>query len=592
MTPPLPSFACCPAPAPCLPQGDPEPEDRAAGIARARAGIALSRRFAGLPFPDRVPGWAKPGPRFLAEAGRWSALAAANLAAAEARALATDANASPSDLLRRAKRALFVRVQETLNGTSPARRIAGWQERTPLATSAYRIFPLVPEPQALNRWRSDLWFARERVAGANPVMLEGVERLPAHVTLRPGDYARAMDGDTLDAALAERRLFQCDHGMLSGIEAGITDGNRKFLEAPWSLYALPRDRSALRPLAIQCTQAPTPGPLFFPWHGTAWRMARTVVQVSDSNLHGVVEHGVHCHLVMGLVAVCLHRSLARRHPLSVLLLPHLELTLNVDHLTEGLYAPGGRTPTIQSVSERGTLTLARWAYRSFDWSADAVPERFVARRVSADVLPHYPARDDLEAHGTVLRAFVRAYVRIYYASDGDVAGDGELQDFVRRLGDPDEGGLRGLGEVATVDALETFLVRAIQRATSYHAAINYSVYDAMGYAPNMPMAQFGPGPRHTDHPEEDFLAMLPPAAERDRQFNDVFVVAQLRANRLGHYPLEHFQDRRVRPLVRDFREALAELEHRIAMRNARTEAAGGAPYTVLLPSRVTASVHV
>ncbi|MEM1416269.1 MAG: lipoxygenase family protein, partial [Myxococcota bacterium] len=453
-----------------------------------------------------------------------------------------------------------------------------------------RIFPLVREPAALNRWKSDAWFARERVAGTNPILLARASRVPENVPLKAEEYARAMPGDTLDAALAEGRLFVLDHGMLEGISAGVTDGFRKYLDAPISIFALPRDRTRLLPVCIQCRQVPD-GPLFFPWHGTAWLMARTCVQVADSCYHGVVQHGTHCHMMMGVLSVLMHRTLAPTHPLSVLLRPNLEMSLFVDSLTEKLFEPGGRTPTIQSFDEWGTLKLARWAYGTFDWTADGVPERFVRRGVMDDVLPFYPARDDLIAHERVLRRFVRAYVRLYYGSDGDVEGDPELQAFIRALGDDAQGGMRGIGEdgaVVTPAALETFLVQAIQRASSYHAVINYSVFDAMGFAPNMPMAQFGPSPRSTEHAYEDFLAMLPPASERDRQFDDVFVVASLRANRLGHYRFEHFLDRRVRPLVREFQAELAELEFAIEQRNDALDCG----YEVLLPSKVTASIHI
>src|SRR5690606_10563667 len=98
------------------------------------------------------------------------------------------------------------------------------------------------------------------------------------------------------------------------------------------------------------------------------------------------------------------------------------------------------------------------------------------------LLPDYPARDDLLAHYRILRRYVATYVQLYYASDEDVIADYELQAFVAALQDPAVGGLHGVGvdgRVQTIEALVEFLTQAIQRASSYHAAINYSVYPDM-----------------------------------------------------------------------------------------------------------------
>ena len=152
---------------------------------------------------------------------------------------------------------------------------------------------------------------------------------------------------------------------------------------------------------------------------------------------------------------------------------------------------------------------------------------------------------------------------------------------------PGVGGIKGIGvdgQIQTLDALIDFIAQAIWRATSYHAVINYSVYDAMGVMPNMPMAQYAPPPRHREHPWEDFLAMLPPRMEMYRQFDDVFVVSSVRYNRLGEYELGYFADRRVRPIVDSFQQDLQQIEFDIRERNRWDRRA---PYEILVPSNVT-----
>ncbi|MFO7565186.1 MAG: lipoxygenase family protein [Enhygromyxa sp.] len=578
---------------PSLPQFDPETDQRAAAVANQRAEYSLDRGFGGLPFPTQIPLREMPAPGYALEAAAWSARSAANIAAAQVQAMHRAPDGGPGARVQRLLERANDAFQRRVWGPSRDVRVPNWRERTPLSIADYHMFPLVPEPESLPRWAEDWWFARQRVAGCNPILIRSIDRVPDNVPLREADYARAIAGDSLAAALAERRLFVSDYAMLEGIEAGTGDGYRKWLYAPIALFALTPDRAQLLPVCIQCEQRPGPrAPLFFPWHGTAWLMARTVVQVSDSNHHGVVIHGVHTHMLMGLVSCCMRRSLAPSHPLTILLEPNLQFSYFIDSLTEKLFLPGGRTPTIQSVSEQGTIDLASWGYRSFDWTADSVPETFVRRGVAdPSLLPDYPARDDLLAHYRILRRYVATYVQLYYASDEDVIADYELQAFVAALQDPAVGGLHGVGvdgRVQTIEALVEFLTQAIQRASSYHAAINYSVYPDMGFMPNMAMAQYAPAPHHQDHPWEDFVAMLPPRSEMYRQFNDVYVVGNLRVNTLGRYCPWHFADRRVRPLVASFRAELEQLEFEIGERNASAPA----PYEILLPSRVTASVHI
>lgn len=127
------------------------------------------------------------------------------------------------------------------------------------------------------------------------------------------------------------------------------------------------------------------------------------------------------------------------------------------------------------------------------------------------------------------------------------------------------------------------------RATSYHGVINYSVHDAMGIRPNMPMAQYAPPPRHRDHPWEDFRGMLPPRMEMYRQFDHAYVVSSVRYNEIGEYDIGYFADRRVRPIVDAFQQDLQQIEFDIKERNRWDRRA---PYDILLPSKVTASIHI
>ena len=72
---------------PSLPQSDPEPDERAAGVAVARAKYQLNRDFGDLPFPTNVPRQEGPPAYYLLETAKWTAKCKANIAAADAEAM-------------------------------------------------------------------------------------------------------------------------------------------------------------------------------------------------------------------------------------------------------------------------------------------------------------------------------------------------------------------------------------------------------------------------------------------------------------------------------------------------------------------------
>ena len=80
---------------------------------------------------------------------------------------------------------------------------------------------------------------------------------------------------------------------------------------------------------------------------------------------------------------------------------------------------------------------------------------------------------------------------------------------------------------------------------------------------------------------------MPPQEGIEAQIEDTWNVANTRMNRLGHYG-HHFSDPRVAPLVAAFMSSLAEVEQRIAAANGERYV----PFTTLLPSNLTNSIHV
>ena len=214
---------------PSLPQSDPEPDERAAGVAVARAKYQLNRDFGDLPFPTNVPRQEGPPAYYLLETAKWTAKCKANIAAADAEAMQRSPDGGFKDRSSKYFNGLYDSLQRKIWGPTRDVRIPNWKERTPMSLGDYGMFPLVREPECLHRWKHNWWFARERLAGTNPILIQSITKVPSNVPLVAADYARAMPGDDLETALAEHRVFVVDHSMLEGISAGTGDGYRKWL---------------------------------------------------------------------------------------------------------------------------------------------------------------------------------------------------------------------------------------------------------------------------------------------------------------------------------------------------------------------------
>ena len=98
------------------------------------------------------------------------------------------------------------------------------------------LFATIPLPEIRKSFEEDRSFARLRLAGANPLMLQRVAAPARNFPVTEAHYQRAMadSGDSLAAAGAEGRLFEIDYGILDGLPAGTFPGahTRKYVVAP------------------------------------------------------------------------------------------------------------------------------------------------------------------------------------------------------------------------------------------------------------------------------------------------------------------------------------------------------------------------
>ena len=473
----------------------------------------------------------------------------------------------------------------------------------PRSLETYRdLFQAVALPAIGWTFQDDAEFARLRVAGPNPVLLQQITALPENFPLSPDRYAAVVNGDNLATALADGRVYLCDYAALDVLVAGSWQGTAKYVYRPLALFAVPPGGAALVPVAIQCDQDPATNPVFTPgpqanlqW---GWDIAKLIVQVADGNYHELFVHLPHTHLVIEAIAVAARRHLAEVHPIWALLVPHFEGTIFINYAAATtLITPGGPIDQIFGGTIASSQQAAVDARFGFDFTARMLPADLAARGVDDPAkLPEYPYRDDGLLVWQAIHQWVAGYVGLYYADDAAVSGDTELAAWCAAVAG--EGKLLGFPAITTRSQLIDACTMIIFTASAQHAAVNFPQKTVMEFAPAVTGAGWQAAPLEREgHNRRGWLETMPPSSLALKQLETLYLLGSLHYRPLGTYQSRDFPypawftDPAVTgpegPLLR-FQAALASVEERIVARNAERRVA----YPHLLPSRIPTSTNI
>ncbi len=205
----------------------------------------------------------------------------------------------------------------------------------------YVFFPLSPQPnpELVDNFQHDLIFGLQRVIGVNPVVLRAVtqqqplpEKLAEHEIRRI--FSEQIDEIDYTAAIQQKRVYILDYAVLDVLQQnpGHIDGNRKQHITTPIVVLFQQPDGMLRPIAIQLYQEPAAdNPIYTKKDGNLWLAAKTFAQIADGNHHILYTHATRIHYVMEAVIMASRRQLYKSHPVNVLLNPHLQHTLNVNH---------------------------------------------------------------------------------------------------------------------------------------------------------------------------------------------------------------------------------------------------------------------
>ncbi|XP_042472154.1 linoleate 13S-lipoxygenase 2-1, chloroplastic-like [Zingiber officinale] len=414
-------------------------------------------------------------------------------------------------------------------------------------------------------WFRDEEFARQTLAGFNPLSIQLVTEFPLASKLDPSIYGppeslitaelieREIKGVmTVDEALEQKKLFILDyHDLLLPFVHKVRELEDSTLYASRTLFFLTQE-STLRPIAIELTRPasskqPQWRQVFTPcWEATGfwlWRLAKAHVAVHDSVYHQLVSHWLRTHCCVEPYIIAANRQLSQMHPIYRLMHPYFRYTMeinafarasliNANGIIEQTFSPG-----------KYSLELSSAAYdKLWRFDMEALPADLIRRGMAMEdpeaehglrlTIDDYPYAKDGLLIWSAIEQWVADYVGHYYPSPADVAADSELQSWwteVRTKGHSDKQHEPWWPSLNTQADLVRILTTIIWVASGHHAAVNFGQYHFAGYFPNHPSIARANMP--VEDAEEDDLAAFraKPEAALLRCFPSILQAAQVMA---------------------------------------------------------------
>ncbi|KAE8657503.1 Lipoxygenase 4 [Hibiscus syriacus] len=360
-------------------------------------------------------------------------------------------------------------------------------------------------------WLRDDEFARQVLAGVNPVNIERMTVFPPVSKQDPEIYgplesalkeehiASQLNGMTVQQALEENKLFMVDYHdlylpFLDRINA--LDGRKSY--ATRTIFFLTRI-GTLKPIAIElslphtapCSRSKsvvTP-----PVDATSnwiWQLAKAHVCSNDAGVHQLVNHWLRTHACMEPFILAAHRQLSAMHPIFKLLDPHMRYTLEINALArQSLISADG---VIESCFNPGRycMEMSAAAYRShWRFDQEGLPADLIRRGIAVpdSTHPHglklliedYPYASDGLLIWNAIENWVRTYVNRYYPNSSLICNDNELQRWYHEsvhVGHADLSNEDWWPTLNTPDDLVSILTTIIWLASAQHAALNFGQY--------------------------------------------------------------------------------------------------------------------
>ncbi|KAE8820158.1 lipoxygenase [Hordeum vulgare] len=390
-------------------------------------------------------------------------------------------------------------------------------------------------------WRSDEEFAREMLAGVNPVCIRRLTEFPVKSTLDPsvyGDQSSTItedqiqlnleDGLTVRQAMDKKRLFILDHhdnfmpflDRINKLEGNYIYASRTllFLKADGTLKPLAIELSQPHPDGIQHGAKSTvylPADINSGVDGQIWQLAKAYASVDDSAWHQLISHWLNTHAVIEPFVIATNRQLSVVHPVHKLLSPHYRDTLNINALARTTLINAGGVFELTVFPGQYALEMSAVVYKNWKLTEQGLPDDLVKRGMAVPdesspygirlLIKDYPYAVDGLVIWWAIERWVNEYLAIYYPNDGVLRADKELEEWWKEVREVGHGDLKDADwwpNMVTVQELAKTCTTIIWVASALHAAVNFGQYPYAGYLPNRPTVSRRPMPKEGDEEYE------------------------------------------------------------------------------------------
>ena len=189
------------------------------------------------------------------------------------------------------------------------------------------------------------------------------------------------------------------------------------------------------------------------------------------------------------------RNLPDAHPVHKLLKPHFRYTMAINtKAREKLICDGGTIDKIFSIGGEGRKQLMRIGGKAYSIHWTNIKRSVKERGVDdPNLLPGYYYRDDGLKIWQAIEDLANDIVNEFYATDAEVSGDPELQNWASDIytnGFPGHQGSKQGHEFPQAITSKAQLVEIctliVFTGSAQHAAVNFGQYEMYRFAPNSP----------------------------------------------------------------------------------------------------------
>lgn len=463
---------------------------------------------------------------------------------------------------------------------------------------------------------SDHEFARQRLAGANPMVIRRIQGNDQGLiqSLATQLYKLANNGNVdLIKAAGENRLFVADYPLLKDLQ--VTDLQLgKYVGSPTALFY--RTDQGLESILIEVEKGRVVTPAISGGEADDWLRAKLYVQTADATHHQLIAHGTYTHLAMEALAVATPRQLPYNHPVYQLLSPHFQFLIAINHRENSILSAVDNliAPTLQTAKR-----LMSKAYREKSFWYYSLLNDIDLRGIESKFLPDFSYRDDSLLLWEAIAKYVSRFLQLYYPDDKAVQQDPFLQAWAEELAAPlntrpksdfpqvpvwlpqelvAESGIvpqellaypriPGFTKIGSLQQLIDIATITIFTCGPQHAALNFSQFDYFSYVPNAPFANYS-RPDTLVSLEE----FLPPKDKDLLQMQLTSALSGIHWGRLGSSDLIQFSQKSNIQILAQFQNDLSLIESTIKGRNQQRFTDSGVEYPYLLPSRIPNSINI